>query len=1066
MKNVSEFYLEKMKSNLRTFVPRMTIEGVEVDGEIQAGLSVTTGSCGTEQFAIGACFIPTMTASLTECSTRLQDKEILLEMGLKLDDGTIEEPYHKIGYFTVERPQKDKFQTSFTAYGRLMSKAGGVYVSNLTFPAPISSVIDEIKGQLGLNIVLKGFDEDAAEGVIKTPITGTVHREALMSIAGLLGGFVTEDGDGNIVIAKYSLNRAVTIDTDFCYTYPETNDIEYEVAGIGVVVSEDSRDEEGNVVEGEKYYSSTDANVIIQNPYMTAELFETCKNNIVGFSYMPTKVEFLGDISLEPWDSIVLTDEDPDAGIDIPCMNITHVWDGGLATTVTAPGKTATEDAGAFGGPLTKMIERTYQRLLLAEQVIAIEVSTERLKAKMANIGYVTVDEISGKLADFGYVTAGEISGKLAEFGYVTADEIKSQYVETSMANIDEAWIKELLVKGSILTKELNAETGAFTNYLTGVKIYGDIIEGNTIRAESLILQGMDGIYRRLNIDSLGKAVVDSDSKYNEKLDGSVIVAESITADKINVTDLFAQDITANGTITGGVLKSANFIMSDYSIDEEGNPTGSVLSGVKIDLNNEAFYTPQITIKDNYIALNGYMTIGLRTGIKNGPYSLAQGYGCAAVSAFSQATGYETNANGWASCVHGQGSTANGYTSFASGFEANASGDFSVSLGNGTTASGYASIALGYHTSALEKYAHAQGSNTTASGYASTAIGCQTTASGTYSSAQGFVTTASGVGAHAQGRDTEAAGDYSCAAGYMTKALSDYQYVIGKNNIGDNSGLYAFIVGNGTDIQSSNALTIDWSGNANFSGTIKQNGTSVSLAGHTHDDRYFTESEINTKLAGYSPTSHTHSYLPLSGGKITGTLTLDRSISYALASRTGTPFHVWNGDANGMGVRIGDGGIVVIGAGESAPNLISNMSLAASTEHMYLASDNEIYFYTNCQTIGSKFNALTLTGGGVQVKGSLTVGGTNVMLSNEFIYDTYSKSITVPGSGGYTFTMAALRSQSGYTLRGFMNLNNGYGDQWLVSYGVYGSNVVAMVYSKYGASLTSTISCTAIWEKN
>ena len=88
------------------------------------------------------------------------------------------------------------------------------------------------------------------------------------------------------------------------------------------------------------------------------------------------------------------------------------------------------------------------------------------------------------------------------------------------------------------------------------------------------------------------------------------------------------------------------------------------------------------------------------------------------------------------------------------------------------------------------------------------------------------------------------------------------------------------------------------------------------------------------------------------------------------------------------------------------------------------------------------------------------------MPSDKFIFDTYSKSITVPGTGAYTFTMAALRNKSGYTLRGYLNLNSGYGDQWLISYGTYGSNVQAMVYSKYGASLTQTISCTAVWEKN
>ena len=33
---------------------------------------------------------------------------------------------------------------------------------------------------------------------------------------------------------------------------------------------------------------------------------------------------------------------------------------------------------------------------------------------------------------------------------------------------------------------------------------------------------------------------------------------------------------------------------------------------------------------------------------------------------------------------------------------------------------------------------------------------------------------------------------------------------------------------------------------------------SYAASSHTHDDRYYTETEINNKLSGYSPTSHTH----------------------------------------------------------------------------------------------------------------------------------------------------------------------------------------------------------------
>ena len=43
-----------------------------------------------------------------------------------------------------------------------------------------------------------------------------------------------------------------------------------------------------------------------------------------------------------------------------------------------------------------------------------------------------------------------------------------------------------------------------------------------------------------------------------------------------------------------------------------------------------------------------------------------------------------------------------------------------------------------------------------------------------------------------------------------------------------------------------------------------------SKLGHTHDDRYYTESEINSKLGAY---------LPLSGGTMTGTINANDNTS-------------------------------------------------------------------------------------------------------------------------------------------------------------------------------------------
>lgn len=72
------------------------------------------------------------------------------------------------------------------------------------------------------------------------------------------------------------------------------------------------------------------------------------------------------------------------------------------------------------------------------------------------------------------------------------------------------------------------------------------------------------------------------------------------------------------------------------------------------------------------------------------------------------------------------------------------------------------------------------------------------------------------------------------------------------------------------------------------------------------------------------------------------------------ASHTMIKFVNNAGDTSGNGIVIGGGGLVVVGAGESANNLVSAASLPGGQEKLYLTSDSEIYFYVNCNTIGNR----------------------------------------------------------------------------------------------------------------
>ena len=181
-----------------------------------------------------------------------------------------------------------------------------------------------------------------------------------------------------------------------------------------------------------------------------------------------------------------------------------------------------------------------------------------------------------------------------------------------------------------------------------------------------------------------------------------------------------------------------------------------------------------------------------------------------------------------------EGSTI-GQNSVALGQDCTASGTMSHAEGYGATASGSYSHAEGYHTTASGSYSHAEGYMSKSSGGGAHSEGCSTNANYDGSHSEGSYTKADNYDAHAEGTNTVASGKRSHAEGYYTKASSDYQHVQGKYNVEDTNGTYAHIVGGGTsNTDRKNIHTLDWNGNAVYSGDVNatdSDGSTVSLLG-------------------------------------------------------------------------------------------------------------------------------------------------------------------------------------------------------------------------------------------
>lgn len=120
---------------------------------------------------------------------------------------------------------------------------------------------------------------------------------------------------------------------------------------------------------------------------------------------------------------------------------------------------------------------------------------------------------------------------------------LKTGYAKIDFSNIGVAAIEKLFTDSGIINN-LIVNEGHITGELVGVTIKGDLIEAGTLVADKLVILGSNGLYYKLNIQ--GNSIESEQTEYNS-LNGSVITAKSITASKIQVTDLVAFGATIGG---------------------------------------------------------------------------------------------------------------------------------------------------------------------------------------------------------------------------------------------------------------------------------------------------------------------------------------------------------------------------------------------------------------------------------------------------------------------------------------------------------------------------------------
>lgn len=200
------------------------------------------------------------------------------------------------------------------------------------------------------------------------------------------------------------------------------------------------------------------------------------------------------------------------------------------------------------------------------------DLSTEDLEAVNAEI-----TNLKGYAADFTYVSTDVLKAMKGAIDELEVEKLDVTWANINIAEIDKARIDDLFVQSGIIEK-LISDSGTFTKELIGVTIKGDLIEAGTIKVDRLVVKGSDGNYYALNTDfeGLGVAPVEEDA-----IHGSVMVANSITAEKIAVSDLTAFGATIAGFKMEGDDEETGKVAAIYSLLKE--TIDSPVAGIYLD---------------------------------------------------------------------------------------------------------------------------------------------------------------------------------------------------------------------------------------------------------------------------------------------------------------------------------------------------------------------------------------------------------------------------------------------------------------------------------------------------
>ena len=433
-----------------------------------------------------------------------------------------------LGTFAVTEAVTRGGQTTVTAVDAMGVALAELYQPSLSGSSATAwAVLNDVAAKAGvaLSARVSGYQSVLAGVSMASLAAGYTRRTVVGWIAGLCGCNAVIDRAGKLDFIWYSAS-GVTLHRAECYEgmdeIQESNSV-FSMLSVSVV------DANGNT-QTLSPASAQGTGALIENPFMTQARLNGLWSSIGGMTYRPAELSFLGDLRLDAGDLITLTLDDGTT-CSVPVMSLTHTYDGGVTTHVTALGQgengaAGVRNDGVLGGKL---------RSLSAEvaQLGALTVEDENGVTKI-NGGRIDTDSLFAQnITATGTITGAQLIGAILSGNAIDIQAvIDATSIGLKTELVDNSYCLVLSTAGGTTKSKITLSRGSLK--LFGQSLLALATDELSINANTIT----DANYSKGNYTSFSGSVVS---------DGTVTVTKKLGMCFVN------GGITLTGAVSGWV---------------------------------------------------------------------------------------------------------------------------------------------------------------------------------------------------------------------------------------------------------------------------------------------------------------------------------------------------------------------------------------------------------------------------------------------------------------------------------------------------------------------------------